>query len=232
MREEIEWFCRHGVSDIAVLDPIFNANQAHAAWVLEELSRNDYAGRLSLQCRAEFVTDEFIAAAQRLDVRLEFGLQTIHRSEGNAVRRLNNLARVSKALDSARRAGLAHEVSLIFGLPGQTLASFEASVDWCLEHNVPVLKAFPLLLLRGTELELERERWGLRLDARSTMPMVVSSNTFARREWQQMQRLSEALRRTEGAHPTSVDALRRIADASLPDASRWSPTTSGEARAQ
>ncbi len=93
---------------------------------------------------------------------------------------------------------------------------------WCLDRRVPVIKAFPLLLLRGTALDQERERWGL-VDQGGAMPMVVQSSSFAHAEWLAMARLSEALALTEGRHPARLEDLRRLAADLHPSIQRWQP---------
>ena len=138
------------------------------------------------------------------------------------------MERVDQALAQVRALGIDHEVSLIFGLPQQTLASFEASVAWCLEHHIPVIKAFPLLLLRGTQLDRERHRWGLETDG-SAMSMVNRSSTFSRAEWTQMSRLSDALHRTEGRHPMALEGLRKATCQPAQTSDRWCPLTVKEA---
>ena len=218
---EIDLFCHSGVDDIAVLDPIFNANP-HAVAVLQRFADNAYRGKLALQCRAEMTTPAFLAATAGLNVNLEFGLQTVHDRESKAIGRANNMAKVDAALAGVRQLGLRHEVSLIFGLPEQTLASFEQSVRWCLERRVPVIKAFPLLLLRGTPLEQNRERWALRDDG-TAMAKVLSSSTFDHGDWLRMARLSEALSATEGCHPASLAELRALAGDIEPRDERWMP---------
>ena len=224
---EIDMFCRQGVEDIAVLDPIFNAGP-RAIRILERFTANGFRRRLSLQCRAEFVGEAFLDAAQALDVRLEFGLQTIHLDEGKAVRRQNNIKRVDRVLQEVRRRGIDHEVSLIFGLPRQTLASFEQSVQWCLDRCVPVIKAFPLLLLRGTALDRDRDRWGL-VDGGGSMPTVIESSTFTHADWLTMARLSDALALTESRHPVRLEDLRRVAADLRPSIHRWQPIIMEEA---
>jgi coproporphyrinogen III oxidase-like Fe-S oxidoreductase len=111
-------------------------------------------------------------------------------------------------------------MSLIFGLPEQTLDSFLASVRWCLERRVPVIKAFPLMLLRGTPLERTRHRWRLR-ERGTNMPIVVASSSFDEHDWAQMARISEALAETERAHPASLDGLLHLAKSCVPDFGRW-----------
>ena len=224
---EIDLFCASGVRDIAVLDPIFNL-APHAVAVLERFAERGFAGRLSLQCRAESIHAAFLHVASTLDVCLEFGLQTIHANEGRAIHRGNQIERVDSALAQVRALHIRHEVTLIFGLPLQTLASFEASVAWCLEREVPIIKAFPLLILRGTELERDRDKWSL-IDGGGAMPTVMQSSTFDIDDWQAMACLSEALKLTEGHHPRSLDALKALAAMQAPNPLRWAPEEATEA---
>ena len=221
---EIELFCDADVDDIAVLDPVFNAGPLAIA-VLKRFAERNFRGRLSLQCRAEMATHEFLEAAANLNVQLEFGLQTIHESEGAAIRRHNNVSKVDAALCEVRRRNLPHEMSLIYGLPQQTLASFVQSVAWCLARHVPVIKAFPLLLLRGTELDRDRAFWGL-VEDDGAMPMVISSNTFSHTEWLEMARIAEALILTEGRHPKNSSDLLRLTEGLEHREDRWRPIVS------
>lgn len=218
---EVDQFCDAQVDEIAVLDPIFNMG-AQSVAVLERFAERGFRGRLALQCRAEMVTAEFLAAASKVNVLLEFGLQTIHEAEGTAIRRKNNTAKVDATLAEVRRLGLAHEVSIIFGLPEQTLASFRETVQWCLDRRIPVIKAFPLLLLRGTELERDRAKWALHADD-DDMAIVRSSSTFTEADWRAMQRLSDGLEATEGAHPARWQELSRALPRAISTTARWRP---------
>jgi hypothetical protein len=225
--QEIDLFCRSRVGEIAVLDPVFNMGP-NAIPVLERFAAGGFTGRLSLQCRAELLSGEFLSAAAALDTCVELGLQTIHDFEAEAISRRNDTQKVDRALADLRRLGVDHEVSLIFGLPGQTVATFIESVRWCLERHVPRIRAFPLLLLRGTALDMRRERWGLVTDGRD-MPMVVRSSTFSEAEWSQMARISEALRSTEGKHPQRISELLELGEMLTLQRDRWQAQVSGVA---
>lgn len=220
--KEIDLFCEAGVEDIAVLDPIFNASPT-ATGILERFVERGFTGRLSLQCRAEQITPAFLNAAEKLHVSLEFGLQTIHDNESKAIKRHNNIKKVEEVLNDVKRRGLNFEVSLIFGLPEQTLASFQETIRWCLKRKVPIIKAFPLMLLRGTELEQERHRWNL-IEEGEPMPIVVESNHFTREDWYMMAQISEALRLTERRHPNTLEELLQLALHTEPEFTRWRPS--------
>ncbi|MGE3509824.1 MAG: dTMP kinase, partial [Vicinamibacterales bacterium] len=85
-----------------------------------------------------------------------------------------------------------------------------------------VIKAFPLMLLRGTPLEHDRERWNLH-ERGVEMPVVVSSSTFNEDEWEWMASISEALKATEDTGHPGIDALLDLAASLPPDMDRWMP---------
>ncbi len=148
-------------------------------------------------------------------VQLEFGLQTIHAQEWKEINRPTNMSRVEKTIQDLHANQLHFETSLIYGLPNQTLQSFRETVNWCVKQRVPVIKAWPLMLLRGTPLELRRERYGFQESADEEVvlqgfagterivrgiPHVVQSNSFTKEDFKQMQAIAETLLKTEGNH--------------------------------
>ena len=193
LHREIAAFREAGTKRIAVLDPIFNSDQERAIRLLDETRRVGLAAELSLQCRFELTRAPFLDAIEGLDVRLEFGLQTIHQDEARAIRRPNHMEKVSNVIASLNERGVPYEVSLIYGLPFQTLERFRASVEWCLSRGVPRVRAWPLMLLRGTGLEAERDRWGFVESCESGIPVVVESHWFSRDDHAAMARLAAGL---------------------------------------
>jgi radical SAM superfamily enzyme YgiQ (UPF0313 family) len=123
------------VRSVAVVDPTFNAGATYKR-KLRELVAARFAARISLQARLEMLDDESVSLVRALRDEagaspvLEFGVQTIHAAEGKAVDRLNNFARVGRALRLLEDARLPFELSVMYGLPLQTLASFEATLQW------------------------------------------------------------------------------------------------------
>ena len=61
-----------------------------------------------------------------------------------------------------RERGIEFEISLIYGLPRQTLDSFRESLDWAHSTGATRVAAYPLMLLRGTEMHRRRHALGLR----------------------------------------------------------------------
>ena len=221
--DEIDLFCKKNVSDIAVLDPIL-IQVLNQKISLRDSNQMVLQGAFRFNV-AEMADAEFIELASKLDVCLEFGLQTIHKNEGKAVNRTNNMRVVEEVVELVNEKEIDYEISLIYGLPEQTIHSFRETVDWCLSKSVPIIKAFPLMLLRGTEVEQRKQEWGL-VESAGSMPVVIQSNSFTHDEWCEMAKISEALKQTEGNHPNSIQELLEIANELEIDLSRYRPEIS------
>jgi radical SAM superfamily enzyme YgiQ (UPF0313 family) len=203
---EAEWLCRpeSKVRDLNLVDPTFNSGPNYLN-VLNELIRHQYRGKIALQTRLEMIKPEFINAVVKLNqtsmVVLEFGLQTIHRNEQVFIDRPSNMIKISKMLNEIHAKSIECEVSLIFGLPGQTVDSFKKSIDYCHQHHVQVIHAFPLMLLRGTPLYEQRDKLNLTESDEGVcdeidriqeygIKHVVSSPTFSYNDWRKMAELA------------------------------------------
>jgi radical SAM superfamily enzyme YgiQ (UPF0313 family) len=219
---EIAWMAENPIiKDLAVLDPTFNAG--NYLEVMRHFIEKDYRGRLSLQCRMEMMKPAFFELLSQFNrqghVVLEFGLQTIHRAEEKFIERGNNLIRVKEVLAEARSRNLEVEISLIFGLPAQTVASFEASINFCKELNIGTILAYPLMLLRGTELYYAKEKLGLvessdvKVDGINRLmagiPHVIESPSFSREDWFKMADMAAALDEyNQNKKPKMQDTLK------------------------
>ena len=213
IEQEIDWLTEGQiVQDLAVLDPVFNSGN-HYLSVMERFASKQYSGKLALQCRMEMVKPEFLDLVQEVNktgrVVLEFGLQTIHKQEQNLIQRPNNMSKVRAVLEETKKRKIETEVSLIFGLPGQTVESFQASIDFCKSYEVPTIHAFPLMLLRGTPLHEEKQKHKL-VESNDTAhllkvsndtdeppaddtPHVVSGESFSYEDWLKMSAMADDL---------------------------------------
>ncbi len=193
LEQEIALFAQRGVKRISVLDPVFHSDSRRAVAVLQRMKEVGLTALLSIQCRFETVTDEFLDALEGLNVHLEFGLQTAIPEEAKAIQRPNKMNKVDRVIGELGRRGISYEVSLIYGLPHQTLESFRESVGWCLERHVPTVRAWPLMLLRNTPLSADRANWGYVEEDFDGIPLVVQSRSFSRADWDQMSALAATL---------------------------------------
>ena len=187
IKQELDLFKQKGVKKINVLDPIFN-NEPNHIDILNYAIAIGLKSLLSLQVRFERITEEFLQLCAQLNVHLEFGLQTADINESRIIERANSMNRVGKMITLIQQWGQSFEVSLIYGLPGQTVRSFKDSIDYLQHRHVAIIKAFPLMLLEGTKLAQEKEAYGIVEDVidESGIPHVVECSSFSRSEWQVM----------------------------------------------
>ncbi|KAJ1471978.1 hypothetical protein T484DRAFT_1976458 [Baffinella frigidus] len=114
-----------------------------------------------------------------------------------------SLTKVSEKLALVEAHDLDAELSLMFALPHQSVASLQESVGWC-RALLPTarLSAFPLMLLRGTLFHQRREALGLVEGFVSHplveriqrfIPHVVETPTMSRGDWSRMADIAAAL---------------------------------------
>ncbi|HKP77387.1 MAG TPA: B12-binding domain-containing radical SAM protein [Longimicrobiaceae bacterium] len=198
VREELRFMRDHGVGKINFVDPVFNQGPDYLP-LMEYMVEIGLESQIALQSRFELIRgdegERFLELATELGAHLEFGLQTAMEDEGRHINRRNRMAAVADVMRALARRGISYEVSLIYGLPGQTLASFEQSIHFVRDNGCERVVAWPLMLLRGTELFSQREKWQFRERAQGGfgIPVVYESSSFDEREWLAMKSVAEGL---------------------------------------
>ena len=187
IKQELDLFQQKDIQKINILDPIFN-NEPNHIDILKYAITINLKALLSLQVRFERINEEFLRLCSQLNVHLEFVLQTADVNESRIIERANNMNRVDKNIKLLQQWGQSFEVSLIYGLPGQTLESFKESITYLQHRNIDDIKAFPLMLLEGTKLAETKNGYNIIEDIidESEIPHVVECNSFTRGEWEIM----------------------------------------------
>ena len=199
--QELAFLAERRVKRVNVLDPIFNAGKEHLE-VMREVIRSGMRSTFTLQTRFENIRGEqgasFLELCEQGNFHLEFGLQTTDHEVSRHIDRANRMDLVDAALEQLGARGIPFEVSLIYGLPGQTLDSFQRSIDHLQRKGCTVIKAWPMMLLPGTKLCDQKEQWGMEEEpiGEFRIPVVTSSTTFTRGEWEQMDQLAKTLEPT------------------------------------
>lgn len=196
--QELAFVAERRVKRVNILDPIFNAGKEHLE-VMREAVRLGMRSTFTLQSRFENIRGEqgavFLDLCEQGNFHLEFGLQTTDHEVSKLIDRANRMDLVDAAMQQLVARGIPFEVSLIYGLPGQTLDSFQRSIDHLHRMGCADIKAWPLMLLPGTKLHDQRENWGMREEALGefNIPVVMESSTFTREEWERMEQMARVL---------------------------------------
>lgn len=195
---ELAHFKLLNVKKINILDPVFNAGKDYLS-ILTEMERIGIEAEVTAQTRFEMIKGEagekFLDLAEKLNMKLEFGIQTIIPNEYEIIKRPNDKHQIQKLMSLLNERQIDYEISLIYGLPQQTLSSFQESLDFVQKNGGTNIKAFPLLLLKGTELYNEKEKWSLKEKVLGDfdIPTVVESATFKEEEWHKMDLIAQQL---------------------------------------
>jgi len=195
---ELAYLKNKQVEKINVLDPIFNVGNDYLK-IMQEIKRIDLNSIVSLQTKFEMIKGEkgkqFLDLATEINAYLEFGIQTIVESECNAINRYNDKTIIKNVLHELKARQISYEVSLIYGLPTQTVDTFQYNIDFLQSNGCENITAYPLMLLKGTELHEQKKRWKFVERKRGDfhLPTVVSSNTFSERDWLKMKEISDNL---------------------------------------
>ncbi len=196
--QELRLFQEKHVQKINVLDPVFNLGQEYLP-ILEYMNELRLKAQVALQTRFENIQgsqgERFLDLCTDLNVLLEFGLQSIQEAELEVIHRKNKKGHIETLFKRLHALNIPYEISLIYGLPNQTFSSFKGSVDFLKAQDCQNIKAYPLMLLKGTELYEQREKWNCqeKVIGDFHIPVVVSANSFDEQEWFRMKALAESL---------------------------------------
>lgn len=110
---------------------------------------------ISMEANPNTVDDAYLGAVREAGVnRLSFGVQSAIAAELALLERQHTFAGAVTAVAAARAAGFTNlNLDLIYGLPTQTLASWEKSLDAALELDPAHLSLYCLTVEPGTPLQ-------------------------------------------------------------------------------
>lgn len=158
---ELRLFESCGVSQVFVLDPTFNFDKKQAKAILRLIAAEASAIHFFFEIRSEFIDKELARLFASIRCTLQIGLQ----SADDAV--LQKISRRINPKDFEAKVLLLHQAratygfDLIYGLPGDTLEGFLASLDFALSLAPNHLDIFPLSVLPGTRLHDTAPDFGL-----------------------------------------------------------------------
>ncbi len=115
---------------------------------------------ITLEAHPETVTGGTLALLRRAGFnRISFGIESMEEQELIRVGRPTTLGTARRAVADARRAGFANiNLDLIYGLPGQTLETWLATLRDALSLLPTHISCYALMIEEGTRLNVDRRR--------------------------------------------------------------------------
>jgi hypothetical protein len=191
VRSELRLFASLGVSEVFVLDPTFNYHKETAKELLKIMAEDGRGLHFSLEIRAELIDQELAELFAAIDCSLQIGLQSANAAVLRLINRDFNREEFSDKVLFLHQAGVSYGFDLIYGLPGDCLAGFLASLDFALSLIPNHLDIFPLAVLPGTRLADTASELGLEYQSQAPY-RVRSSTTFSTAEMTQAARIGDA----------------------------------------
>lgn len=191
VRSELKLFASLGVSEVFVLDPTFNYHKDTAKELLKIMNEDGQGIHFSVEIRAELIDQELAELFAAIDCSLQIGLQSADETVLRMINRDFNQDEFSDKVLLLHQAGVSYGFDLIYGLPGDSLSGFLASLDYALSLIPNHLDIFPLAVLPGTRLSDTATMLGL--DYQPQAPYRVRSSTsFSAPEMTQAARIGTA----------------------------------------
>jgi len=152
IKAELNWFAKNHVAQVFVLDSTFNSDRERAVTILKLIRKIAPQIHFHFEVRSEFLDREQAELFAAITCSLQIGLQSadslVLKKSGRSFSKADFTAKVALLNNSGAVFGF----DLIYGLPGDTLAGFENSLDFALGLYPNHLDIFPLALLPGTVL--------------------------------------------------------------------------------
>ena len=150
----------------------------------------DADAEITMECAPGQIADSTLEAMAAVGVnRVSLGVQSFVDSEAHASGRLHGRAIVEEDLRRLRAAGIENlNVDLIAGLPGQTFASWEESLNALVDSGAPHASIYMLEVDEDSRLGREMLKGGVRYRA----DLVPSDDLIARMYERAIERLESA----------------------------------------
>lgn len=195
--QEIELFKKSNIQEINVLDATFLIKKDDITTLKKLLS----IPKCKINLQMHFlpikneIGNEFLDICQEHKDRisLEFGLQTIHKAEMEILKRKNNIEQVKSVMKELKERDITYEVSIIFGIPGQTVETFEKTIEFIKENGCKKFCAFPLRLPQNSKMAEQRNKLKIKeiQDKSFSLNFVTESYSFNYSDWEKMYRITD-----------------------------------------
>lgn len=108
---------------------------------------------VTLEANPESATTELLAGLRQAGInRLSFGVQSFDPAVLKVLDREHDPSSVAQIVQTAKDMGFKTSVDLIYGAPGESLESFQASLNEALDLGTEHLSAYSLIIEPGTKL--------------------------------------------------------------------------------
>lgn len=141
--------CEQRVGEVMLIDDMFNFDAGRVMAIFEGLLRKGIRLPIAMVngIRADMLPDDMLALMRRAGVyRLTFAIETASERMQKLARKNLDLGKARQALETARRLGFFIHGNFIIGLPDETEAEVEQTLDFAARspiHTMGIYRATP-----------------------------------------------------------------------------------------
>lgn len=190
IEKELDLFAQKKVPQVFVLDPTYNADKSRAIQLLKMIAKKTPNTFYYFEARAEFIDRELASYFAKIPCALQIGLQTADENVARLVNRPFNLKNFTKKIGVLNETGIVFGLDVIYGLPGDTFASFKNSVNYAVSLYPNNLEIFCLSVLPGTTLFDEAEKLHLTFETEPPYH-VLHTDRFSADDLQNARKIAE-----------------------------------------
>jgi oxygen-independent coproporphyrinogen III oxidase len=123
--------------------------EIHAHWPVVP------GAEVTLEANPDDLQPDYLAALRDQGInRLSIGVQSFHEAELQAMNRSHDATQALAAVAAAQATGFDNiSIDLIYGMPGSTMAGWEANVHRAIDLGVPHISAYALTVEKKTALQ-------------------------------------------------------------------------------
>lgn len=127
---------------------------------IQRLYPLDISGEWTIECNPDDITTDYAMGVRELGFnRVSMGVQSFQDEDLRFLNRRHSSRQVYAAVASLRSAGIDNlSLDLIYGLPGQTTASWSDNLRQIIALEVPHISAYHLIYEEGTPLTKMRDK--------------------------------------------------------------------------
>jgi len=218
---EIALFKQKNIQQINVLDATFLLDDDDIITLekLLEIPRCDISLQVHFDpLKKDHLKNKFFALCQnhRGRISLEFGLQSIHKNEMEVLGRKNDIEHIKTMMEELNRRNIRYEITIIFGIPGQTVASFEDTIKFIEENGCKEFRAFPLRLPQNSKMKERTKELKIKesqsRDELYSLQVVTESYSFTYSDWEKMYSIANKYNKKKTINERSDKAVVPIID--------------------
>ena len=166
---------------IWIIDPCFNENEDRSIKILEYIDKNNKKNiEFGFEIRNETMSENFIKTicSMKWIKFIAVGLQTLNKVSLDSICRRLDFEKFEENIFLLQKYGnnITIHVDLIYGLPNDNIDEYKKSIDYVLSKKCEIFTQV-LKVLPGSQLFLDRHRYGLVIDKVAPYELIAS-DTF------------------------------------------------------